>query len=293
LAPVPLVQVLNGVEVPVSLNGLEVPVSLNAVKVPVSRRVKIPSFDLDISSEEESDCERWHAVKQPQPQEAKSVLPQPQHQPQHQPQQPLSVQILPAPKRQEHPSQTTPSQALVERQYQQQPGGEKTDRCQQSSASCTFVRQQEVKTQARSKIPSFDLQVSSDSEEDRNDAEETTANVRDFEQCADGKQRARVSQGHQSVSLPLSTHAAWSLRLPRALAEANAAVPILKATCTAKAHASHMYPPPHTSHVSSSSHATAKAHASPSQGGHFSQGDAIISLSAPPIFGAAIFISAC
>jgi hypothetical protein len=126
-----------------------------------------------------------------------------------------------------------------------------------------------------------------------NDAEETTANVRDFEQCADGKQRARVSQGHQSVSLPLSTHAAWSLRLPRALAEANAAVPILKATCTAKAHASHMYPPPHTSHVSSSSHATAKAHASPSQGGHFSQGDAIISLSAPPIFGAAIFISAC
>jgi hypothetical protein len=210
---------------------------LNIVKVPVSRRVKIPSFDLDISSEEESDCERSHAVEQPQPQEGKSALPQPQHQPQqHQP-----VQILPAPKRrQEHPSQTTPSQALAERQYQQQP--EKTDSRHQSSAS--FVRQQEGKTQARSKIPSFDLQVSSDSEEERNDAQETSAKVRDFEQCDDGKQRARVYEGQQSVSLPLSTHA-----------EANAAVPILNAT--------------------------AKAQASHSQGGRFSQGDAIISLPHP------------
>jgi hypothetical protein len=222
---------------------------LNIVKMPVLRRVKIPSFDLDISSEEESDYESSHAVEQPQPQEGKSALPQPQHQPQqHQ-----LVQILPAPRRQERPSQTTPSQALAERQYQQQPGGEKTDCRQQSSAS--FVRQQEGKTQARSKIPSFDLQVSSDSEEERNDDQETSAKVRDFEQCDDGKQRARVYEGLQSVSLPLSTHA-----------EANAVVPILNAT--------------------------AKAHASRSQGGRFSQGDAIISLSPPPIFGAVIFIPA-
>jgi len=204
-------------------DGVKVLASTNGARVLASRRVKIPSFDLDTSSEDESEHDRCHAVQHPQEQEQKGDWPQPNHHPR----QDLSVLGLQSPKRQELQSQPAHSQDQAQRQYQQEANANYLDYnedCQQTTA--VGARQKEVKTQSRSKIPSFDLQDSSDGEEDCDDANKVhqrSENTRDVEQCAVREAKERVNEHYHS--LPLSPHA-----------EASALFSITRPDATATAH---------------------------------------------------------
>jgi hypothetical protein len=116
------------------------------------RRVKIPSFDLQVSSDDDRDEDTAPCAAAPQ--QKQSALPQRSHQ--------APYQSSPPQHHQSHPPQVTQlqrKQPQIHKHHPQQKHQPPTQQQQQ---------QQQIaqRTAIRSKIPSFDLQDSSDSEEE-------------------------------------------------------------------------------------------------------------------------------